>query len=96
MNVKVLLASTCHSDQHPTDAELNWNDGRAIPDFEDEEELEKILVSVGELEGGFALTFFPSASYFSLPGSANLELRMPIPLNAPPIHPATSTANGIF
>jgi hypothetical protein len=42
------------------------------------------------------LTFFPSAMYFSLPAFASVELRAPIPLNAPPAHPATSTANGIF
>lgn len=37
--IEVRLAALRHSNQHPTDAELNWDDGSAVADFEDKEEL---------------------------------------------------------
>jgi len=37
--VEVNFTATCHSNQHPTDAELNRNNGRAVANFKDQEEL---------------------------------------------------------
>lgn len=39
LGIKVRLAPLCHSNQHPTDAKLNRNDGSTVADFKDEEEL---------------------------------------------------------
>jgi hypothetical protein len=39
LDVKVLFAPTSDSHQHPTDAELDRDDGRAIADFKNEEKL---------------------------------------------------------
>jgi hypothetical protein len=42
--IEVRLAPLCHSNQHPTDAELNWDDSSAVADFEDKKELVGPLV----------------------------------------------------
>ena len=37
--IEVRLTPLRHSNQHPTDAELNWNDGSTVADFKYEKEL---------------------------------------------------------
>lgn len=39
LNVDIHLPALGHSNQHPTDAELDWDDGGTISHFEDKEEL---------------------------------------------------------
>jgi hypothetical protein len=74
LHINIRFSSFRHTDQHPADTEFDWDDSRAIANFEDQKKLvnEKLVWPGIASTIRVIITFCASAAYFSLPGFARV------------------------